>query len=91
MANDMTRSARFKGAVPYFDQTTLLKVGFATNLVLFLIKYSYYWQIFSIFGGYWAFLEARFLEEVGDEKPTPFLYKPGLFEAKRQSFRAELC
>ena len=22
------------------------------------------------------------MEEVGDEKPTPFLYKPGLFEAK---------
>jgi hypothetical protein len=22
------------------------------------------------------------LEEVGDEKPTPFLYKPGLLEAK---------
>jgi hypothetical protein len=38
--------------------------------------------IFSIFGGYWAFLEARFLEEVGDVKPTPMLYKPCLFEAK---------
>ena len=26
------------------------------------------------------------MEEVGDLKPTPFLYKPGLFEAKGQSF-----
>jgi hypothetical protein len=40
---------------------------------------------FSIFGGYWAFLEARFLEEVGDEKPTPFLYKPGLLRPMGQS------
>jgi hypothetical protein len=24
------------------------------------------------------------LEEVGDLKPTPFLYKPGLFEAKKR-------
>ena len=24
------------------------------------------------------------MEEVGDEKPTPQLYKPGLFEAKGQ-------
>jgi hypothetical protein len=43
-------------------------------------------MIFSIFGGYWAFLEARFLEEVGDVEPTPMLYKPGLFEAKGESF-----
>jgi hypothetical protein len=48
-------------------------------------------MIFSIFGGYWAFLEARFLEEVGDVEPTPILYKPGLFEAKGDSFREELC
>jgi hypothetical protein len=38
----------------------------------------------SIFGGYWAFLEAKFLEEVGDEQPTSRLYKPGLFEAMRE-------
>jgi hypothetical protein len=37
--------------------------------------------ILSIFGGYWAFLEPKLLEEVGDEKPTSKLYKPGLFEA----------
>jgi hypothetical protein len=37
--------------------------------------------ILSIFGGYWAFLEPKFLEEVGDEQPTSRLYKPGLFEA----------
>jgi hypothetical protein len=44
--------------------------------------YAYIMQISSIFGGYWAFLEARFLEEVGDVKPNPSLYKPSLFEAK---------
>jgi hypothetical protein len=37
--------------------------------------------IFSIFGRYWAFLELKFWEEVGDEKPTSNLYKPGMFEA----------
>jgi hypothetical protein len=41
-------------------------------------------MILSIFGGYWAFLEAKFLEEVGGEKPTSRLYKPGLFEAIRE-------
>jgi hypothetical protein len=40
--------------------------------------------ILSIFGGYWAFLEPKFLEEVGDEQPTSRLYKPGLFEAMRE-------
>jgi hypothetical protein len=39
--------------------------------------------IFSIFGRYWAFLEPKFWEEVGDEQPTSNLYKPGLFEAMR--------
>jgi hypothetical protein len=47
----------------------------------------------SIFGGYWAFLEAKFLEEVGAEKPTPRLYKPSLFEAmgekSEQSYAGE--
>jgi hypothetical protein len=47
----------------------------------------------SIFGGYWAFLEAKFLEEVGVEKPTSRLYKPGLFEAmnsqSEQSYAGE--
>jgi hypothetical protein len=37
--------------------------------------------ILSIFGGYWAFLEPKFLEEVGDEKPNSKIYKLGLFEA----------
>jgi hypothetical protein len=37
--------------------------------------------ILSIFGGYWAFLEPKFWEEVGDEQPISNLYKPGLFEA----------
>jgi hypothetical protein len=41
--------------------------------------------IFSIFGRYWAFLEPKFWEEVGDEKPTSNLYKPGLFEAMEDS------
>jgi hypothetical protein len=41
--------------------------------------------ILSIFGGYWAFLEPKFLEEVGDEQPTSKLYKPGLFEAMESS------
>jgi hypothetical protein len=44
-------------------------------------------------GGYWAFLEAKLLEEVGDEKPTSRLYKPGLFEAmgeqSEQSYAGE--
>jgi hypothetical protein len=40
--------------------------------------------IFSIFGRYWAFLEPKFWEEVGDEQPTSNLYKPGLFEAMEQ-------
>jgi hypothetical protein len=40
--------------------------------------------IFSIFGRYWAFLEPKFWEEVGDEQPTSNLYKPGLFEAMRR-------
>jgi hypothetical protein len=31
------------------------------------------------------------LEEVGDEKPTPQLYKPGLFEANGTVRFAELC
>jgi hypothetical protein len=29
-------------------------------------------------------LEAKFLEEVGDDQPTSRLYKPGLFEAMRE-------
>jgi hypothetical protein len=37
--------------------------------------------IFSIFGRYWAFLEPKFWEEVGDEQPNSNLYKPSLFEA----------
>jgi hypothetical protein len=41
--------------------------------------------IFSIFGRYWAFLEPKFWEEVGDEQPTSNLYKPGLFEAMEDS------
>jgi hypothetical protein len=44
-------------------------------------------------GGYWAFLEAKFLEEVGAEKPTSRLYKPSLFEAigihSEQSYAGE--
>ena len=31
------------------------------------------------------------MEEVGDEKPTPFLYKPGLLRPMGQSDFAELC
>jgi hypothetical protein len=42
---------------------------------------TYFYLILSIFGGYWAFLEAKFLEEVGAEKPTSRIYKPSLFEA----------
>jgi predicted RNA-binding protein len=30
-------------------------------------------------------LEPKFWEEVGDEKPTSNLYKPGLFEAMEES------
>jgi hypothetical protein len=48
---------------------------------VFSCNYAYFWLIPSIFGGYWAFLEAKFLEEVGDEQPTSRLYKPGMFEA----------
>jgi hypothetical protein len=32
-------------------------------------------------GSYWAVLEPKFLEEVGDEQPTSKIYNPGLFEA----------
>jgi hypothetical protein len=66
-------------------------VVFLLKFLVFYDYYAYIKQNYSIFGGYWAFLEARFLEEVGDVKPTPLLYKPGLFEAKGESFRAELC
>jgi len=41
--------------------------------------------IFSIFGGYWAFFEPKFWEEVGDEQPTSNLYKPSLIEAMEDS------
>jgi hypothetical protein len=46
--------------------------------------------IFSIFGRYWAFLEPKFWEEVGDEKPTSNLYKPGLFEAMEESSQSRV-
>jgi hypothetical protein len=45
--------------------------------------------IFSIFGRYWAFLEPKFWEEVGDEQPNSNLYKPGLFEAIKGQSRIE--
>jgi hypothetical protein len=35
-------------------------------------------------------LEAKFLEEVGDEQPTPRLYKPGLFEAIRENIQSKV-
>jgi hypothetical protein len=41
--------------------------------------------ILSFFWRYWAFLEPKFWEEVGDEQPTSNLYKPGLFEAMEDS------
>jgi hypothetical protein len=63
-------------------QIIVMKWVFIYSIWFFCLLYAYIKWIFSIFGGYWAFLEARFLEEVGDVKPTPMLYKPGLFEAK---------
>jgi hypothetical protein len=41
--------------------------------------------IFSIFGRYWAFLEPKSWEEVGDEKPTSNIYKIGLIEAMKDN------
>ena len=69
-------------------------MGFITDFwVLIIVNYAYFWLIPSILGGYWAFLEAKFLEEVGDEQPTSRLYKPGLFEAmgeqSKQSYAGE--
>jgi hypothetical protein len=59
--------------------------GFLNKFLVFCQLICLFLADFSIFGGYWAFLEARFLEEVGDEKPTPFLYKPGLLRPMGQS------
>jgi hypothetical protein len=80
MGPHMTKKGRAPGNLGAAPKN-FIKWVFCYKIWFFLINYAYFKQIFSIFGGYWAFLEARFLEEVGDEKPTPRLYKPGLFEA----------
>jgi hypothetical protein len=56
-------------------------VGFITTLInLNVIK--------PFFKGYWAFLEPKFVEEVGEGKLTPPLFNQGHFEAKGQLLRA---
>jgi hypothetical protein len=61
-----------------------IKVGFFNKNLVFLLLLCLLLVDSLHFWGYWAFLEAKFLEEVGDEKPTSRLYKPGLFEAMEE-------
>jgi hypothetical protein len=77
---NMTRGPAKRGLWPILFQSGLFPKVFG---ILFL--YACYYWIFSIFGRYWAFLEPKFWEEVGDEQPTSNLYKPGLFEAMKSS------
>jgi hypothetical protein len=69
-------------------QILICKVGFY-KVLGFLFDLCLILLIFSIFGRYWAFLEPKFWEEVGDEQPTSNLYKPGLFEAMRSQGQSE--